>query len=156
MISIPFEQQKKKGHLKLGNICDGILDRHLAEKQTKSMLARAKNPLFDKNGKRKTQKLYKALREYFLLCSSILKVDWLKQRKGFFYTNNGINVLLRVYEACLTYYSHKPSKAELAKILRVINKWLREGYNRSDLLEGLGDKRVVKAGVLIFQIDFLV
>ena len=135
MISIPFEQQKKKGHLKLGNICDGILDRHLAEKQTESILARAKNPLFDKNGKRKTQKLYKALREYFLLCSSILQVDWLN-RKGFFYTNDGINVLLHVYEACATYFSHKPSKAELAKILRVINEWLREGYNGNNLLKG--------------------
>ncbi|MCI0427563.1 MAG: DGQHR domain-containing protein [Nitrospiraceae bacterium] len=137
MISIPFEGRGQQRHLKLGNICDGILDRHLADEQTESMKTRARNPLYDRSGPRRTRKLLKALRGFFLLCASVLRNDWSRRREGFFCTNNGINVLLRIYESCLAYYSRKPSKAELTKVLRVINKWLREAHGRSQRLEEL-------------------
>lgn len=137
MISIPFEGRKRNQHIKLGNICDGVLNRGLADEQTESMKARERNPLFDRSGRRQTDKLSKALKEFFSCCSTSLRKDWVKGRDGFFCTNNGINVLLRVYERALSYHSRKPSKAELTRVLRVIQKWLNDVAPRKENLEEL-------------------
>jgi hypothetical protein len=101
------------------------------------MKVRARNPLYHRKGTRRIQKLNSALREYFALCASILQPDWSRKRKGFFCTNNGINVLIRIYEACLSHYGRRPSKAELRKVLRAVRRWLRETYASTDRLEEL-------------------
>jgi DGQHR domain-containing protein len=137
MISIPAEARGNQSHLKMGNICDGILDRGLAEPQTENMKASGKNPLYARPGSLRRDRLAKGLRTYFSLCASVLRSDWSKKRRGFFCTNNGLNVLLRVFEASLAYYTHRPSRTELRRILGAVQRWLREGYNAADRLEEL-------------------
>lgn len=122
MISMPSSPTRRGAHLKLANICDGIEARGFCQPKTENMSQRQKNPLLRKRSQETLRAVTKSLQEFFHVANRVLRRDWRKRRDGFFCTNNGVNVLLRIYERTIAYYGRKPSRREIARVLKTINK----------------------------------
>jgi len=155
-IRTPTASNSKSRHIGLGNLCDGILDRGLADRQTESMAARAKNPLYSPAYHKKREKIARALRAFFSTAEEVLARDWKKKRDGFFFTNNGINVLLRIFEATLAYYKHTPKRREARKILTTIRKRYQNLYPRPKDVESLLARTSSEGGRAAVAVEFLI
>jgi DNA sulfur modification protein DndB len=137
-IYIPLEGPRKKTkHLNISNLCAGIDSRQLTEPSTESMKKKSKNPLFKKSPSRRVTSVSKALSEYFLLISDVFEEDWKREKQGFFFNNNGINVMLRVYEHMITYYGHVPTKRELRTLLAPLKEFYYEKYPTQEVVDDL-------------------
>ncbi|TET89614.1 MAG: DGQHR domain-containing protein [Methanomassiliicoccales archaeon] len=129
-IFIPLEGYKKKEkHLNIANLCDGIDDRQLTEETTESMPKTSRNPLYKRSTRRRVEAVSQALADFHLVVASVFKEDWKKKKKGFFFTNNGLNVMLRVYEHMVVFYKHAPTTKEIESMLKLLKKYYSEKYS---------------------------
>jgi DNA sulfur modification protein DndB len=137
-IFIPSEGYKKKEkHLNIANLCDGIDDRKLTEPQTEYMPANLKNPLFKRGTKSRVDTTLKALSGFYSIVADEFKSDWTEEKKGFFFTNNGLNVMLRVYEQMIVFYEHEPTAKEVKKMLEPLKKYYFEKYSTPEAVDEL-------------------
>jgi DGQHR domain-containing protein len=122
--------RRSDAHLKLGSICEGILDRRLVDSKTETMAdGRRRNPLYANNSIKRLNKLARELCRFFDACAAVLKKDWDRRNDGFFCTNNGINVLLRIYERMIAFERRAPSGDFIRKSFRYICKAYMQGFN---------------------------
>src|SRR5437773_8261767 len=111
LVSYPLLGSKAGGRpLRLANLCDSIESRGLVELQTEHMTSRMRNPRFDSSAPKKLEKLQDGLAEFLEVLSISFAEDWDRGKDGFVCTNNGLAVLLRVFERYLVFRPRRPTK----------------------------------------------
>ncbi len=116
----------RKGHrdLRLSNICKGIYDRQLVREEPR-LVGKDFN-LWTGDPSTTKRRASRVIRGCLTAISNnpSLKDDWDKGRKGFFRSNNGINVLFRIIREMLIYKNGKiPSGKEWEKMAKGIVNW---------------------------------
>ena len=75
--------------------------------------------------------LSRALSTYFTQVSRLFVKDWRRGKKGFIFTNNGINVMLRIYEQGIVYLRHTPKASEIRRLLQPLKRHYQSNTRQS-------------------------
>lgn len=141
-------RKKKRKHIYLANFCDGIQGRKLISKRMINMPERYRNPLFAhrvKNKKRRAaivkERVVNILNSYFSIVAEQFNSDWAKEENSFFFTNNGINVALRILESISVYSKihlrRVPTEDDMRGLLQPLSINYAAGYQAQELVDSL-------------------
>jgi DGQHR domain-containing protein len=131
LISYPnLGADRKDRPLGLANLCDAIYARRITEPQTEHMFSKMRNPLYSESAKRKLENLTDGLNIYMNAVKETFPEDWEAGNSGFFRTNNGMSVLIRLYERCIAYKRKKHKKKELKELLSPLAEYFDHEYEK--------------------------
>lgn len=133
LVSYPLLGSRGQGRpLKLANVCDSIQARGLVEPQTEHMTRSMRNPLYAPSSRRRLEKLEDGLSEFFKALSEVFHDDWERGKNGFVCTNNGMAVLLRVFERYLVFRPKRPRQTHIVEVLKPLADLYFKEYHTPD------------------------
>lgn len=132
--------------LKFGNVCESIHSRGLLETQTANMKARALNPLWNEDPVKRVTRAAKAISLFWEVLSDELPEERKNPRSRFWFTNNGFNVAMRIFEQLLVMLGHLPTKKEIKDVLSPLFDYYRETYRRNPDFRTLRSESLGEAG----------
>ncbi len=137
-IFVPLKGSGRQGkHVYLANFCDSVEARDLVANHTENMKATVRNPLYRRVANDRVRVLSRALSTYFTQVSRLFVKDWRRGKKGFIFTNNGINVMLRIYEQGIVYLRHTPKASEIRRLLQPLKRHYQSKYSTIDAIDEL-------------------
>lgn len=117
----------------IANFCNGIKGLHLISADEKHK--KDKHNMWKGSPDLCLKTAYSIFFTYFTVASKKFDFDWEKKKKGFFLTNNGVNILLRLLREALILNNGKPlSKSEYESMLNCVVPWL-EKQSEKDLAD---------------------
>lgn len=117
-----------KRRVNIANLGKGIKDRRLVDNSSRHYWNLFGGPRdMESYPEAVDDRTIKALQDFFAAVRDAHRDDWLS-RTGFLCSNNGLNVMLRVYVEILKFYRHGDAKRAIRKesILRLLKPTLRE------------------------------
>ena len=124
---------KKGKPVLLANFCNGIKSLHLISEDEKHM--KDEHNIWKGSSDLCLKTAYNIFFTYFTAASKKFDFDWKKEKKGFFLTNNGVNILLRLLREALIFNDRKPlSKSQCEGMFDCLIPWLKKKTDK-DLAE---------------------
>lgn len=134
LVYYPLLGARGKGRpFKLANFCDAIEGRRLEQPQTEHMTPRMKNPLYDRRKTKRLQKLSRGINNLFASVAETFEEDWSLRKKGFFCTDGGASVMIRVFERILCTGERNLSRSRIRDFLAPLREYYDTAYQEGDL-----------------------
>lgn len=115
--------------LTLVNLCSAIKKRKLTEEITETMSGRLKNPLFSQDPNTLVRRLASSLNEFLTVVNDIFDN---KIHKEFLFSNNGLSILVALFERFIVYFKSIPGSTDYEQFLKVLKEEFNISYSETD------------------------